>query len=114
MLTLSNGTTVQGASGSPALADTVVAAVAQTPAYWACPLLLLLYLQDVLTIPHEQAVPTQHTLQSGHSSQYTCTVSSCTWQSTMAGPLLFLYHQNVLTIPHEQAVTTQHTLQAGH
>ena len=62
-ITLSNCTAVQGASGSPALADAVIAAVAQAPAHWAGPLLLLLYLQDVLTIPHEQAVPTQHTLQ---------------------------------------------------
>ncbi len=62
MLTLSNGATVQGTSGSPASADAVVAAVAQPSAHWTGPLILLLHLQDVLPIPHEQTVSTQNSL----------------------------------------------------
>ncbi len=69
--TFSNGATVHGTSGSPTPADAVVAAVAQPSAHRAGPLILLCYLQDVLTIPHEQAVTTEHTLHKHelHSAQ---------------------------------------------
>lgn len=77
--TLCNGTPVQGASGGPPPADAVVAAVAQSPAHWAGPLILLCHLQNVFAISHEETVPTQHTLhdcQSGLSVRVTTLLGS--------------------------------------
>lgn len=63
--TVSEGAAVQGAGGGPALADAVEGAVADVPAHGAHPRLAWGHgFIQVLPVPHEQAVPAEHPLQT--------------------------------------------------
>lgn len=64
--TFGEGSAVHGACGGPALAGAVEAAVADAAARRAHPFVQLLNLQDVLPVPHEQAVPAENALHSSH------------------------------------------------
>ena len=63
--TVFDSTAVQGAGRCPALPDAMEGAVAQVSAHRAHPLVVRHHdLIQILSIPHEQAVPTEYTLHS--------------------------------------------------